>query len=235
MRRNTNRGRARRAAAALSATGLLAAALQMSAATPAQAGGPGTCVTKGHAYLIHGGRAYFSGYDGVNTGTPRLVVSQGEMIELGGNGIEPASGVEFEAAKFPSPGLDLPSGTIPFGPQPGRQTYQTLGARANCVVHQEGPYPITAPPGKYRILTQFRPGNWTGGSVRTTVVDLEVLPGLPRLNSTSAAAQDASTASEATDLVGLTPSGSNPGGGGTDPDPCASNPQIECPIGPLTS
>ena len=227
MRAYITRGRAPRAAAALSAAALLAAALQMAGAQPAQAGGPGTCVTQGHAYLIHGGRAYFSGYDGVNTGTPSLVVSQGEQVELGGNGIEPASGVTFSAAKFPSPGLDLPSGTIPFGPQAGRQVYQTLGAHSNCVVHQEGPYRITAPPGKYRILTQFRPGNWTSGSVSTTVVDLEVLPGLPGIGSSTSAAQDATTASVEADLTGIVPSEPDPGGGGggggDDPNPCGPN------------
>ena len=124
-------------------------------------------------------------------------------------------------------GRDLPSGTIPFGPQAGRQVYQTLGAHSNCVVHQEGPYRITAPPGKYRILTQFRPGNWTSGSVSTTVVDLEVLPGLPGIGSSTSAAWDATTASVEADLTGVVPSEPDPGGGGggggDDPNPCGPN------------
>lgn len=69
------------------------------------------------------------------------------------------------------------------------------------------------------------------------MVDLEVLPGLPGIGSTNSAAQDATTASEGTDLVGPAPSEPYPGGGGDpdpNPNPC-SNPQLECPIGPLES
>src|SRR4029453_17103699 len=103
---------------------------------------------------------------------------------------------------------------------------------ANCVVHQEGPFRITARPGKYRIEAAYRPGNTPLGLVGGPVVDLEVLPGPSGVGSTNSAAGDANTADADTDLVGLLPTEPHPGGGGTDPDPCVTNPEILCPIGP---
>jgi hypothetical protein len=213
-------------AAALSAAGLLATTVSVAAAAPAQA--VGRCVERPHAYLIHGGRAYFNAYDGVQFApVPQLVVDRGERVELGGNGIDPTGGaitgtIAFTVSRFPS--LGQPGGPFNFGPIPGQAVYRTQRARDNCVVHQEGPYRITAPPGKYRIQADYR---GSLGLVRVNVVDVEVLPGPPPIGLGSAAAGDATTASSDADLVGSMPSGIDPGGG-TEPDPC--NPLLPCTV-----
>jgi hypothetical protein len=214
------------------AAAIVSAALAIGAA-PAQAGTPGTCATAAHAYLTQPGRAYFAGYDGDQRfGIPTLVVSQGQEIRLGGNGIQPGSGMKFEAFKPPGPGLPAVGEKINFGPLPGNRDYLTLAARGNCVVHEEGPYRVTAPPGKCRIFVTYNPGNDLRLSIFTVVTDVEVLPGLPGINTASAAVSDATAASGEVDLLSPAPSEPDSGGGGgggdgSDPSPCGN--QV-CPI-----
>jgi hypothetical protein len=220
------------AAGFLACAAVTASAALAIGAAPAQAGTPGTCATEAHAYLTQPDRAYFSGYNGDQRfGVPTLVVSQGQQIRLGGNGIQPGSGMKFEAFKPPGPGLPPVGERINFGPLPGNRDYLTLAARSNCVVHEEGPYRVTAPPGKYRIFVTYNPGNDPRLSIFDVVTDVEVLPGLPGINTASAAVSDTTTASGDVDLLSPEPApdpgGGGGGGDGSDPSPCG----IEvCPI-----
>src|SRR5262245_33846346 len=157
--RTKRRVRASAAGFLAGAAAMVSAALAIGAA-PAQAGTPGTCVTEAHAYLTQPGRAYFSGYNGDQRfGVPTLVVSQGEQIRLGGNGIQPSSGMKFQALKHPCSGPPPAADRSNFGPLPGKRDYVTLVAYGNSVVPEECPYRVTAPPGRYRIFVTYNPGN----------------------------------------------------------------------------
>jgi hypothetical protein len=115
------------------------------------------CRTAAHAYLTQPGRVYFSGYDGVGQfGIPTINAVRGDTLRLGGNGILPGTTIRFQA-------VDMATG-VQVDVIPGSRLYTTQGARNNCVVHEEGPYTITALPGRYRITAIYRPGNLSTGS-----------------------------------------------------------------------
>jgi len=203
--------------------GLLAGAAVLTAglvvgATPAQAA---TCATEGHAYLTQPGKVYFSGYNGDSRfGLPRITAAQGELFRLGGNGINPypvngRADIRWKAAG--------PGGFIDFFP--GVPLYHTLWAHDNCVVHEEGPFPVTAPPGTYRIYAFYTSGNHPGAEVLDEVAEMQVIPG-PIAPQPSPGPTPQSTG--VADSM-MSPGYSEPppdGGGGGDPDP---NPCETCP------
>jgi hypothetical protein len=160
--------------------GLLAALAAMTTvlvlgATPAPAQAV-VCETPGHAYLTQPGKIYVSGYEGKeNFGIPRIVAYQGQLFHLGGNGILPDSKINFESFRYPGPGET--SGTR-IDVLPSLSNYYTRDAQDNCVVHEEGPYRVTAPPGRYRIFATYRSGNNTArGPIPDVVADFEILQG----------------------------------------------------------
>jgi hypothetical protein len=218
--------------------GLLACAAVVTAglvvgAAPAQAA---LCATKGHAYLTQPGRVYFSGYNGDKSlGVPRIVATQGELFRLGGNGINPfpiygRADITWRAEKMLGPDPTLDSGQIDFFPGVG--SYHSVWAKDNCVVHEEGPFPVTAPPGLYRIWAIYNSGNHpgAGNAVLDEVAHMQVLPGLPPISSASQSTADAVSSTAASESM-MSPGYSEPppgGGGGADPDPdrCESCPPI---------
>ena len=114
-----------------------------------------SCATLGHAYVTAPGRpALPSGFEGdQRNGLPTWTYTQGwESFRLGGNGISPGSFIDFFA-------FDANTGQQ-VGFVPGRPAqYATRAARSNCVVNEEGPYTFTLPPGTYRIVANYFPGN----------------------------------------------------------------------------
>ncbi len=118
------------------------------------------CATAGHAYLTQPGRVIFSGFEGNQQfGVPTVTYAQGtQSFGLGGDGISPGSGVDFFA-------FDRNTGAqVAFVPGRPAQFY-TSTARSNCVVNQNGPFFFTLPPGNYRIVANYFPGNISGSSV----------------------------------------------------------------------
>ncbi|MEV6522317.1 hypothetical protein AB0M43_10275 [Longispora sp. NPDC051575] len=99
-------------------------------APPAQAAG---CNTPGHAYLIHQGRVYFSGYEGDERfGVPTLTVARGSWVQLAGNGVRPGTQAVFvDALGF---------------------NYTTTAAGSNCVIRQES--------NPWRINPDIAPGTY---------------------------------------------------------------------------
>jgi len=193
-------------------------------ATPAQAA---TCVTEGHAYLTQPGKVYFSGYNGDNTlGRPRIIAFQGELFRLGGNGINPYPSKGTVDIRWKAAG---PAGYIDFFP--GVPTYHSLWAHDNCVVHEEGPFPVTAPPGTYRIYAFYTSGNHPDSPVLDEVAEMLVLPGLPPISSASQSTADAVSSTPGSESM-MSSGYSEPppgGGGGGDPDPppCETCPPLE--------
>jgi hypothetical protein len=119
--------------------------------------------------LTQPGRVYFSGYDGEGQfGIPTMNAVQGDTFRVGGNGILPGTTIRFQS-------VNMATGQqIDFTPT--TRLYTTRGARNNCVVHEEGPLTVTAPPGRYRITAIYRPGNLaTGGNdLVDQVVEIQV-------------------------------------------------------------
>src|SRR5262245_29962783 len=127
------------------------------------------CSTPGHVYLTQPGAAYFSGYEGNQQfGVPTVTYTQGwQSFRLGGNGISPGTFVDFFA-------FDNNTGAQ-VGFIPGRPAqYPTRAARSNCVVNEEGPFSFTLPPGSYRIVANYFPGN-NVRLVTDVVTNLQVL------------------------------------------------------------
>lgn len=188
---------------------------------PAQAA---VCATRGHAYLTQPGRIYFSGYEGdTSVGVPRIVAFQGEFFSVGGNGINPKDNMDFEAFRAPQP-FEETGTRINFL---NNYSYYTTGmARDNCVVHEEGPYRVTAPPGTYRIFATYQSGNNPRrGDIFDVVADMVVFPGLPGISAQIATDSAAGTESLMSPAYSEPPPGGGGGGGGDpDPDPCESCP-----------
>ena len=62
---------------------------------------------------------------------------------------------------------------------PGRPAqYYTTRAGSNCVVNENGPFLFTLPPGNYRIVANYFPGNYFR-LVSDVVANLDVLPAPP--------------------------------------------------------
>jgi hypothetical protein len=131
------------------------------------------CATAGHAYLTQPGRTIFSGFEGNQQfGVPTVTYAQGtQSFRLGGNGISPGSGIDFFA-------FDRNTGAQ-VGFIPGRPAqYYTTRAGSNCVVNENGPFTFTLPPGNYRIVANYFPGN-NFRLVTDVVANLDVLPPPP--------------------------------------------------------
>src|SRR5262249_27354294 len=94
-----------------------------------------------------------------------------ESFRLGGNGISPGSGVDFFA-------FDRNTGAQ-VGFIPGRPAqYYTTKAGSNCVVNENGPFYLTLPPGNYRLVANYFPGNYY--RLLTHVrANIDVLPAPP--------------------------------------------------------
>ena len=135
--------------------------------------GAARCATAGHAYLTQPGRTIFSGFEGNQQfGVPTVTYAQGtQSFRLGGNGISPGSGVDFFA-------FDRNTGAQ-VGFIPGRPAqFYTTTAGSNCVVNENGPFTFTLPPGNYRIVANYFPGNYFR-LVSDVVANLDVLPAPP--------------------------------------------------------
>jgi hypothetical protein len=216
--------------------GLLACAAVVTAglvvgATPAQAA---PCVTEGHAYLTQPGRVYFSGYNGDKSlGVPRITAVQGELFRIGGNGINPFPIYGRPNITWTATG---PDGFIDFFP--GVRHYSSIWAQDNCVVHEEGPFPVTAPPGLYQIFATYTSGNHPGVLRLDEVAVVQVIPRpIPPVPSPAPtplpSSSEVAAASSAGSESRMSPGYSEPppggGGGGDpapDPDPCGSCPPI---------
>jgi hypothetical protein len=129
--------------------------------------------------------------------------------------------MDFEAFRAPQP-FETTGTRINF--LNNYSSCTTGMARDNCVVHEEGPYRVTAPPGTYRIFATYQSGNnHLRGDIFDVVADM-VVPGLPGISAQSATDSAAGTES----LMSPAYSEPPPGGGGegdSDPTPCES-----CPI-----
>ena len=171
----------------------------------------------GHAYLTQPGSVYFSGYNGDQRfGIRTVVVEQGEQFRVGGNGIKAATEISFLATKSDGSGINFLNNV---------HEYETQPARDNCVVHEEGPYRVTAPPGLYRITATYAPRNSAvpGGPPPTGVVD-QVVNVEVRRGPQSADVSQSSTNSMMSTVV------SDPGdGGGGDPGG-GCDPRRPCPL-----
>jgi hypothetical protein len=162
----------KRALLALAALGVVSAAAAL-AAPAAHAALASRCATAGHAYLTQPGRAIFSGYEGNQQfGVPTVTYAQGtQAFRLGGNGISPGSGIDFFV-------FDRNTGAQ-VGFVPGRPAqYYTTTARSNCVVNENGPFYFTLPPGNYRVVANYFPGN-NFRLVSDYVANIDVLPPPP--------------------------------------------------------
>jgi hypothetical protein len=173
MKNLTNRRPLKRA---LIASMTLVASLGAVTAVGVAGAGPASasrCVTAGHAYLTQPGRAYFSGYEGNQQfGVPTVTYAQGtQAFRLGGNGISPGSGVDFFM-------FDRNTGAQ-VGFVPGRPAqYYTSRAGSNCVVNENGPFYFTLPPGNYRLVANYFPGN-NYRLVTDVVTNIDVAPPPP--------------------------------------------------------
>jgi hypothetical protein len=158
------------ASMALAASAGAVTAVGVATAGPASAA---RCATAGHAYLTQPGRVIFSGYEGNQQfGVPTVTYAQGtQSFRLGGNGISPGSGMDFFA-------FDRNTGAQ-VGFIPGRPAqYYTSTAGSNCVVNENGPFFFTLPPGNYRIVANYFPGNWFR-LVSDVVANVDVTPAPP--------------------------------------------------------
>jgi len=202
----THPRRLRRLAGVVAGLSAMAAVL-VAGSSPAQAL---TCVTPGHAYVTAPGVVFFSGYNGDERfGVPRVVVQQGDRVRVGGNGIKPGTDIAFRAVRS--------DGRI-FNFFPGQLDYLTAPARDNCVVHEEGPFEIVAPPGMYRVVGVYQPGNQPIG-VTDPVVDFEVRRG-PITASVPQSADDT--------MFAPVPPGDGGGGGGGGGGGC--EPLLPCTV-----
>ena len=148
-------------------------AVTVGGALGAPTAGAARCATAGHAYLTQPGRTIFSGFEGNQQfGVPTVTYAQGtQNFRLGGNGISPGSGVDFFA-------FDRNTGAL-VGFIPGRPAqFYTTTAGSNCVVNENGPFTFTLPPGNYRIVANYFPGNYFR-LVSDVVANLDVLPAPP--------------------------------------------------------
>ena len=163
----------KRAVVALAALAASLGAVTATGALGAPTASAARCATAGHAYLTQPGRVIFSGFEGNQQfGVPTVTYAQGtQSFGLGGNGISPGSGVDFFA-------FDRNTGAQ-VGFVPGRPAqYYTTTARSNCVVNENGPFFFTLPPGNYRIVANYFPGN-NFRLVSDVVANLDVLPAPP--------------------------------------------------------
>jgi hypothetical protein len=228
LRLRTSR-RLRALTAGLLACAAVATAGLVAGATPAQAA---PCATEGHAYLTQPGRVIFSGYNGDKRfGLPRITAAQGELFRIGGNGINPYPIYGRPNITWSATG---PTGFIDF--LPGVRNYRSIWAQDNCVVHEEGPFPVTAPPGTYRIYATYTSGNHPGVTVLDEVAEVQVIPRpTPPVPSPAPTPQPSSSGTAAASTAGsesmMSPGYSEPppggGGGGGDPDP---DPCETCPL-----
>jgi hypothetical protein len=167
------RGLRKRAVVALATLGASLGAVTVGGALGAPTASAARCATSGHAYLTQPGRVIFSGFEGNQQyGVPTVTYAQNtQAFGLGGNGISPGSGVDFFA-------FDRNTGAQ-VGFVPGRPAqYYTSRAGSNCVVNQNGPFFFTLPPGNYRIVANYFPGN-NFRLVSDVVANLDVLPAPP--------------------------------------------------------
>lgn len=105
-------------------------------------------------------------------GVPTVTYARGtQSFRLGGNGISPGSGVDFFV-------FDRNTGPqVAFVPGDPNQ-YHTSTARSNCVVSENGPFFFTLPPGNYRVVANYFPGN-NFRLVSDVVANLDVTPAPP--------------------------------------------------------
>ena len=163
----------KRALVALASLGAALGAVTVGGAIGAPTASAARCATLGHAYLTQPGRAFFSGFEGDQRyGVPTVTYAQGtQAFRLGGNGISPGSGVDFFA-------FDRNTGAQ-VGFVPGRPAqYYTSRAGSNCVVNENGPFYFTLPPGNYRLVANYFPGN-NFRLVTDVVANIDVLPPPP--------------------------------------------------------
>ena len=164
----------KRALLALATLGASLGAVTATGALGAPTASAARCATAGHAYLTQPGRVIFSGFEGNQQfGVPTVTYAQNtQAFGLGGNGISPGSGVDFFA-------FDRNTGAqVAF--VPGRPAqYYTSTARSNCVVNENGPFFFTLPPGNYKIVANYFPGN-NFRLVSDHVANIDVLPPPPR-------------------------------------------------------
>jgi hypothetical protein len=163
----------RRAVLALAALATSVGAVTATGALGAPTASAARCATAGHAYLTQPGRVIFSGFEGNQQfGVPTVTYAQGtQSFRLGGNGISPGSGVDFFA-------FDRNTGAqVAFIPGRPAQFY-TSTARSNCVVSENGPFTFTLPPGNYRIVANYFPGN-NFRLVSDVVANIDVTPAPP--------------------------------------------------------
>jgi hypothetical protein len=117
------------------------------------------CATAGHAYAIHNGSVYQSGYEGnYQNGVQYLVLPSGTPFEVGGNGLKPDSFLQVDL---------YPGDTVPANGIPQHLTRPKVGG--NCVVNQEWIYPSTAYTGTWSLVVEYT-GGLSGANVRETVV-----------------------------------------------------------------
>jgi len=148
-----------------------------------------TCLTHGAAYLTRSGTVLVSGLNGDRRwGIPTVVVRQGDQFRVGGNGIQPAepgvasspTRITFSSFTMDS-SFEFPTGEIDF--LPNIRDYRTQPTQPNCVVHEEGPFRVTAPPGNYRVTATYQAAEslFVGAAEPVSVVDqvvnIQVLPG----------------------------------------------------------
>ena len=163
----------KRAVLALAALATSLGAVTATGALGAPTASAARCATAGHAYLTQPGRTIFSGFEGNQQfGVPTVTYAQGtQSFRLGGNGISPGSGVDFFA-------FDRNTGAQ-VGFIPGRPAqFYTTTARSNCVVSENGPFTFTLPPGNYRIVANYFPGN-NFRLVSDVVANIDVTPAPP--------------------------------------------------------
>jgi hypothetical protein len=135
----------------------------VSVAPAAQAAGV-ICKTKGHAYLIKNGVAYFSNYEDERTNPffTQVTLARGEWVQLAGNGIKPGTKIRFF-------NLFLASGE-----------YNTTTAGSNCVVAQEPNWwqvnPLVAP-GHYILFADYTAAydSATDNILTAPIVDITVV------------------------------------------------------------
>jgi hypothetical protein len=151
------RHRPARLAAVLTSLMLVPLAV-VGAASPAAAAA--ACAQPGHAYLIHEGRAYYSGYEGdYRFGIQYLVLPRGTAVQVGAAGLKPGFFGEFDLY----PGDTVPPGW--FYAQ--RLTRPQVGG--NCVINQQWVYPHPSLVGTYQLRVNYVAGN-SGAPVQETEV-----------------------------------------------------------------
>jgi hypothetical protein len=139
--------------AAVLASLVLAPLVVVGAASPASASAA-FCVQPGHAYLIHDGRAYYSGYEGdYRFGIQYLVLPRGTPVQVGAAGLLPDSFAEFNLHT----GDAVPPDWIVV------QRLDRPKVMGNCVINQRWVYPHPDLIGTYQLRVNYR-GSWNGGA-----------------------------------------------------------------------